>query len=184
MRPRTIIAGAALTASLTLVALPGLAGSMSPDSPRSVDLAAFQGFTLDQARAGPPDAVGALDPALRSAGALTADATFSEPGVDVAAAPLGRPSVAQPAGGGFDWKPARYTMSGIATFYDNGTTAMRLPRGTVIRVCGSGGCLERVINDYGPFGKGRIIDLYRPDFFAVCGCGWWSGTSKVTVYIY
>ncbi len=86
--------------------------------------------------------------------------------------------------GGFDWKPARSTVTGTATFYDAGTTAMRLPAGTVIRVCGAGGCLERTVEDYGPFGSGRVIDLYRPDFFAICGCPSTSGTAKVTVYVY
>ena len=33
-------------------------------------------------------------------------------------------------------KPPRYTMSGYATFYANGTTAMRLPRGTTVIICG------------------------------------------------
>jgi hypothetical protein len=32
MRPRTLVAGAVLTASLALVALPGLAGSATPGS--------------------------------------------------------------------------------------------------------------------------------------------------------
>ena len=76
---------------------------------------------------------------------------------------------------------------GQTSFYDNGTTAMRLPRGTLIRVCGGGGCLERVVNDYGPsasFQPVRIIDMYRPDFFAVCGCPSWSGTAQLTVAVY
>jgi pyrimidine operon attenuation protein/uracil phosphoribosyltransferase len=56
-------------------------------------------------------------------------------------------------------------LSGGATFYDNGTTAMRLPRGTVVKICGKGGCIVRVVNDYGPQKKSRVVDLYRPDFF-------------------
>jgi hypothetical protein len=184
MRPRSIIAGAALTAALALVALPGLAGSTSPSSLRSSEAATLQAIPFHPARAAPPEATGPLDPALRSAGALTAGSLFPEPGADDVSAPVTRPSVAQGAGGGFDWKPARYAISGVATFYDHGTTAMRLPRGTVIRVCGAGGCLERVVTDYGPFGSGRVIDLYRPDFFAVCGCASWAGTAQVTVYVY
>jgi 3D (Asp-Asp-Asp) domain-containing protein len=81
-------------------------------------------------------------------------------------------------------KPSRYTLSGGATFYDNGTTAMRLPRGTIVVICGDGGCIERVVNDYGPQKKSRVVDLYRPDFFKICGCGWWAGTTQVTVYVY
>jgi hypothetical protein len=78
-------------------------------------------------------------------------------------------------------------MTGYATFYGNGTTAMRLPRGTTVIICGDGGCVERVIDDYGPSanaGLGRIVDLYTPDFFAICGCPWYSGTTWVTVSVY
>jgi hypothetical protein len=84
------------------------------------------------------------------------------------------------------FKPPRYTLRGYATFYDNGTTAMRLPRGTVVVICGAGGCVERVVNDYGPSAANpeRIVDLYRPDFFRVCGCPSWSGTTRVTVRVY
>jgi hypothetical protein len=82
-------------------------------------------------------------------------------------------------------KPPRYTISGIASFYSNGTTAMRLPRGTTIVVCGAGGCLERVISDYGPAAyTNRVIDMDKPDFFAICGCGSWSGLTQVTIRVY
>jgi hypothetical protein len=125
-----------------------------------------------------------LDPGLRSDGYLTTDAELIEPG-DAPAVPASRPKVDQPpAPGGKDWKPPKRTISGWATFYDNGTTAMRLPRGTVVRICGDGGCIERVVNDYGPQKKSRVVDLYRPDFFKICGCKWFSGTTRVTVSIY
>ncbi len=75
-------------------------------------------------------------------------------------------------------------MTGGATFYDNGTTAMRLPRGTFVVICGKGGCIERVVNDYGPQKPSRVVDLYRPDFFQICGCPSWAGTTTVTVYVY
>jgi len=83
------------------------------------------------------------------------------------------------------WKPPLYTSSGTASFYYNGTTAMRLPRGTVVVICGQAGCLERVITDYGPLASGgRLIDMYKPDFFAICGCPSWSGLTQVTVKVY
>jgi hypothetical protein len=28
------------------------------------------------------------------------------------------------------------------------------------------------------------VDLYRPDFFDICGCPSWSGVVDVTVYVY
>jgi len=118
---------------------------------------------------------------------MTPDAVFGDPGsVDTANIPVLRRDVAQPDPGAVKvYKPARYTLTGKATFYDNGTTAMRLPRGTVVRVCGAAGCLVRVIGDYGPIaGTKRIIDLYRPDFFKICGCGSWSGVTDVTVHVY
>jgi hypothetical protein len=94
--------------------------------------------------------------------------------------------VTQPvAAAGSAWKEPKTVMKGYASFYDNGTTAMRLPRGTVIRICGAGGCIERTVTDYGPAARtGRIIDMYRPDFFRICGCSSVSGTTRVTVSIY
>ena len=92
----------------------------------------------------------------------------------------------QAASAGFSWKPPRYTLAGYASFYDYGTTAMRdVPRGTTIVICGAAGCIEKVVSDYGPAKTtGRIIDMYRPDFFRICGCGWWSGTTWVSVRVY
>ena len=175
----------ALTAALALVAVPALASSRTPSSYKPLEAAAFQAFTTGATDGGSSQTIDPLDAAYRSANTLTVDAQFIEQGAGAARAVV-RPKTVQPdVTAGFSIKPPRYTVSGTATFYDNGTTAMRLPRGTTIRVCGPGGCLERVVNDYGPTaGTSRIIDLYRPDFFAVCGCPSWSGTVKVTVGIY
>ena len=68
---------------------------------------------------------------LRSAGLLEADAKFIEPGTAPASGPNRRPKPDQPASAGASIRKApRLTLRGGATFYDNGTTAMRLPRGT------------------------------------------------------
>ena len=108
-----------------------------------------------------------------------------EPGVAPQTGPTARAKLNQPESGAASLrKPPRYALTGIATFYDHGTTAMRLPRGTVVIICGNGGCVERVVNDYGPIKPSRIVDLYRADFFAICGCAWWSGTTTVTVSVY
>jgi hypothetical protein len=189
MRPRPLVASVALTAVLALVALPGLVGSRTPSPFPSPEAAAFQAVTVNATdRSG--FAVGPIDAARRSAGALASESILVEPGAQPSATSLsfGRPDVPQPVGQvGTAVKPPRYSMSGWASFYDNGTTAMRLPRGTFVRICGAGGCIERVVNDYGPAASirpVRIVDMYRPDFFQICGCGWWSGTTWVTIGIY
>ena len=82
------------------------------------------------------------------------------------------------------WKDPLYSLSGVATYYSAGYTAMRLPRGTVVVICGAAACIERTINDYGPQDEARLIDLYKPDFFTVCGCAWYVGLADVTVRVY
>jgi len=130
-------------------------------------------------------AIGPLDPSFASAGQVDGSTEFVEPGVEPKRV-VERPTVRVPAPeGGTAQKPPRYNLSGVATFYGNGTTAMRLPRGTTIVVCGRGGCIERTVTDYGPTaGTDRIIDLYTPDFFDICGCPSWAGETKVTVSVY
>lgn len=194
MRPRSLVAGAALTASLALVALPGLAGSATPTawSPEAAAFRELDTASVVDARG----ALGAYDAArggparLRWAGApsgavLAPQTSFADPGTVGRVEPVGRARAGQPASTvREEWKPAKYSLTGTATFYDHGSTAMRLPRGTIIRVCGAAGCLERVVTDYGPMKTSRIIDLYRPDFFAICGCPSWAGTTQVTVFVY
>ncbi len=178
-----MVASAALTAALALGSLPGLAGSRTPDPDQTADQAAFQRVVIPAASDRAELVIDPLDTAHRSSSFLFADATFIEPGQEWVLPP--RTVAAQPAGrSGWDWKAPRYTLSGYATFYDNGTTAMRLPRGTRVVICGDGGCLERVVNDYGPQKEIRIVDLYRPDFFQICGCPWFAGTTWVTVRVY
>ena len=178
-----MVVSSALIAALALVALPGLAGSRTPSTDRTVEAAAFHDAAI-AAPAAAPDSI-QPDPALRSAGYLDDTATLIDPGLALAPEPPTKPGLRQPAiAAGSVLRPAKQVLTGEATFYDHGTTAMRLPRGTRIVVCGAGGCLERVVSDYGPQKPSRIIDLYRPDFFTVCGCPSWSGVTKVTVYVY
>jgi hypothetical protein len=182
-----VVAIAALTAALALGALPGIAGSAGPTPASVVDPSTFQSVQVP-AFAATDLAVEPLDAAFRAAGAIEATTLLTEPGKEPVRKVPGRPTVAVPAPHvGSALKPPLYRLTGYATFYGNGTTAMRIPRGTTVIICGDGGCVERVINDYGPSadaGLGRIVDLYTPDFFAICGCPSWSGTTWVTVSVY
>ena len=187
MRPSGTVARAALTAALALGALPGLVGSQEPSQDQLIDAALFGQVYLANTRDRQGSGTVVLDAAGRSDGALGGLGIFSEPASGELQPPDDR---AQPKlktiSADWKWKAPRYSMTGSASFYDYGTTAMRdVPRGTIIVICGAGGCIQRVVTDYGPArSTGRIIDMYRPDFFAICGCGWWSGTSTVTVRIY
>jgi hypothetical protein len=174
-----------LIAALALAALPGLAGSRAPNPVEPLPASAFQPLSVPADSARSTVQIGPLDAAHASIGALGEHTTLIEPGEAPQTGPTTRAELNQPeTGHGSVQKPPRYTLSGIATFYDNGTTAMRLPRGTIVIICGNGGCVERVVNDYGPIKKERIVDLYRADFFDICGCPWWSGTTRVTVAVY
>ena len=183
MRRRSVVATVALIAALALAGLPGPAGSRSPSNPAVLAPAAFTSVVVP-ANSPAQLAPGSPDDAHRSAGFLGVSGTFTEPGA-APSVPTKRPKVNQPpAPSGAAWKKPKSTISGYASFYDNGTTAMRLPRGTVVRICGRGGCIERTVTDYGPAKAGRVVDMYRPDFFKICGCSSSSGTTKVTVSVY
>ena len=185
MRPSRTVARAALTAALALGALPGLAGSHQPSQDRPIDAAAFRQVSLATGVDRTGTAIAELDPAQVSAGVLGPSAKFSEGAAKGVTFPSRSNALVPAVSAESSWKPPKYTVSGTASFYSNGTTAMRLPRGTVIVVCGAAGCLERVVNDYGPAAyTGRVIDMYKPDFFAICGCGSWSGLTQVTIKVY
>jgi hypothetical protein len=150
-----------------------------------VPAGAFQPLPVLASDPRPAISIPGLDGGYLSAGVVHAGSTFVEEGEVPGGPPPARASVDQPdPGHGSARKPAKYTLTGQATFYDAGHTAMRLPRGTTIIVCGDGGCLERIVTDYGPQKPERIIDLYRADFFEICGCPSWSGVTEVTVYVY
>jgi len=80
----------------------------------------------------------------------------------------------------------RRVLTGLASWYDNGTTAMRLPRGTHIRICGARSCVTTVVRDWGPaaYLSKRVVDMTPGDFVRVTGKGLGAGLAPVTVYIY
>jgi hypothetical protein len=174
-----------LTAALALVALPGLAGSHPSTVLEPLPAGAFQPFTLPATGAGDPSPAPRLDASAVSDGFVRSSAAFVEPGSPQAAAPEARPATDQPESSSTEERqPPKYTITGVATFYDTGDTAMRLPRGTIVVICGDGGCIERTITDFGPGNQSRVADLYRADFFSICGCPSWSGLTEVTVSVY
>jgi hypothetical protein len=182
------VACAVLSAALALVAAPGIVGSRTPSPVRAIEAAAFQPLQIDASGA-TTSVIAADDPALRSANTLDDSARFDEPAAPTSSPAPVRAAARSQAVPGFSSsiKPPKYTLKGVASFYNNGTTAMRLPAGTIIRVCGAAGCLDRVVNDYGPsaaFKPARVIDMYEPDFFKICGCPSYSGLTEVTVSIY
>ena len=179
MRPSRTVARAALSAVLALGALPGLVGSHEPSQDRPIDAASFGQIFLATTQ----DRQGSGDTRLRRRWSVRRrprrprSAERARSRRSGRARRTGTATRAEPRLPSRSWKQPRYTISGFASFYDNGTTAMRdVPRGTTIVICGAGGCIETVVTDYGPAkSSGRIIDMYRPDFFRICGCGSWSG---------
>lgn len=174
-----------LTAALALVALPGLSASHATSVLEPLPAGAFQPISIPASPldgpAGPLD----LDGRGASDAALDETTPLIDPGEEVIDGPDARERLDQPdASRRAERKPPLYSLRGKATFYDAGYTAMRLPRGTIVVICGDGGCVERTITDWGPVSKDRIVDLYRADFFDICGCPWWSGVVDVTVHVY
>ena len=179
MRPSRTVARAALTAALASARCRVSWAHSSRARPRH-RCSAFDLINLATTRDRQGNGQVLPDTAGRSDGALGQAEVIEEPGAARPVAPTSAPTRACRAPQASSaWKEPRYVLKGVASFYDHGTTAMRIPRGTVIVICGGGGCIERVVTDYGPSkAGGRIVDMYRPDFFEICGCGWWSGHDR------
>jgi hypothetical protein len=70
----------------------------------------------------------------------------------------------------------RVTYTGVASWmpakYGRDYLAMREPRGTVVELCGPGGCWTAAVNDYGPSKRihpDRIADVAVGHWEAICG---------------
>lgn len=126
-----------------------------------------------------------LDGGFLSAGFVHAAAAFIEPGAPPDTGPTGRAGVRQPIPDARSArKPPRHTLRGEATFYDHGTTAMRLPRGRSVIICVAGGCIERVVNDYGPQTAVADRGSVSARFLRDLRCPSWVGVVDVTVHVY
>ena len=189
VRRKGLVAGAVLTVALALGALPGVTGSPTRTPVGPLPVAAFQAIrsaaSLDRSSS---LTIGPLDAAHRSAGRIDLTTVLIEPGS--AAAPAARPRVSQPAAVPIAVrKPLpkpKAVLRGLASWYVNGTTAMRLPFGTHVRICGRGGCINRVVTDWGParYLRSRIVDLDPADFVRVTGRWLGKGLAVVAVYVY
>jgi LysM repeat protein len=76
-----------------------------------------------------------------------------------------------------------YSLTGIASWMSTDGLAARLTAGTLVRVCGGGGCIERRVTTWGPADTSRIVDLYSGDFTVVCGCSLSVGLTDVRMDI-
>jgi hypothetical protein len=173
-----------LTAALAVVALPGHVGSSTPSPDRPIPVAALQTLRIDASEDRSSSTIGLFDPAYQSASALTPDTRIVERPLDAAPVPARTVVKLPKAQSAWAYKPARYTLAGQATWYGNGTTAMRLPFGTIVVICGAGGCVERTVTDWGPQRASRVVDMAPADFVRTCGCSLGTGIQNVTVRVY
>ena len=77
------------------------------------------------------------------------------------------------------------SMTGTASTYGpgyDGYLALPAGRGIHVRICGAGGCIDRVSNDTGPVPSlHRVADLDVATFERVCGVPWTRGLCRVSV---
>jgi hypothetical protein len=76
-------------------------------------------------------------------------------------------------------------LTGTASTYGpgfDGYLALPAGPGIHVRICGAGGCIDRVSNDTGPVPSlHRVADLDVADFEKVCGVPWTRGLCRVSV---
>jgi hypothetical protein len=213
VRRQSLVASAVLTAALALVALPGVSGSQIPSSERLLTADAFQSVRLPASAGGSPVTIHWFDVGSQTTGQPVTAAGPIEPGLSDAPTPgqrvtqlippallvpVERPTrkVQKPVAKATPTVKAvvvrtqrsnyRRVLTGLASWYDNGTTAMRMPRGTRVKICGAARCVTRTITDWGParYLSKRVVDLTPADFKRVTGKHLGAGLARVTVYIY
>lgn len=172
MRPRRVVATAALTAVLASVVIPGVAGSHTSGREQQFADGAFAAVNVDLGMA---TTTFTLDPTFRSAAPLLADGAIGEP--EAVAMPLGLPIVEQPAPPVIvtdTWRFARelswygpglygqHTACGqVLTATLLGVANRTLPCGTTItfRNPANGRTITVPVVDRGPYVDGRNWDL-------------------------
>jgi hypothetical protein len=79
------------------------------------------------------------------------------------------------------------SVTGTASTYGpgfDGYLALPVGPGIHVRICGAGGCIDRVSNDTGPVPSlHRVADLNVADFQSVSGLPWTRGLCRVSVEV-
>ena len=187
VRPRSVVVGAVLTAALALVAAPGLAGSRMPTQ-RAEPLRQPRSSRSGSTRRQPATAAASMRwtlPCDRPAGAGAARGvhrTRRRAGGSEApggpAAQRERPVGRQAASLHAQWLRDLTTTTGrrpcaCREARSSGSAGRRVRRAGHQRL--------RPEREFRPAGSSTS---WRPDFFAVCGCPSFAGTSRVTVGVY
>lgn len=174
MRPRNVVARVALTVTLALVAVPGMAGSRAPSLESPIDPASFTEVAVVPFTDGTVTTP-TFDSAFRSAGALDETMILREPAVPIVVGT--RPEIGQPTPKSISvpvWKldrnvsfygPGFYgkrTACGLAyTTTIVGVAHRTLPCGTLVtfKNPNNGITVTMPVIDRGPYVAGRTWDL-------------------------
>ena len=191
MRPPRVVAGAALTVALALVAVPGSVGSAAPSAAEPVDEAIFREVDAALLSGATVATIPQLAPAYRSDGSLDASSTLVEPPA-VPGVP-DRPVLDQPEsrarviyinywrydpeisfyGPGFYGKRTACGLAYTTTII--GVAHRSLPCGTMVRFRNpyNGREISVPVIDRGPYVPGRTWDLSGAACRALGHC--WTG---------
>jgi hypothetical protein len=182
MRPRRVVAGAALIVVLASVVVPGVAGSHPSGREQQLSDEAFQPVVLDPDRGTSTTTL--LDSLGKSAGALGPDAALSEP--EPFATPPDRPVVAGPSahpivvgawrydqelswyGPGFYGQHTACGQTLTTTLL--GVANRTLPCGTLVSFKWGSRTITVPVVDRGPYVSGRQWDLTYATCLALNHC--------------
>ena len=189
VRPRWTVVGVALTATLALVALPGLAGSRAPSAVEPVPAGAFQPLLAPRVRAATRRSPIARARLAATCRGLRADGRHVLERAGPAAGrrrPLERSPTSPIRAAAPRASRRGPTLTGEATFYD-----ARSHRDAPARAARSSSCAAPAAASSGSstttartqHGRGSSTCIGRTSS-RICGCPSWSGVADVTVYVY